>query len=612
MPKIIGIARVSTNEQAGRDGEGLERQRASIRAIGIAQKTTIKIINVTGVSGSDLADTPEWRDELAPAIRAGASLAVDAPDRVVRASAFDLRTLEVLTTAGGKLFTPSRVYDTTNAQDRFSLLVFAGVGGLEKAELVRRAQAGKEEKRKRGEWVSRLDATPYGTIYSRTTRRWSYDPTKADAVKDAFTRYASGATLGQVARLLEVSDAGAKVVLRNRIYVGLLRYDKKRGEKYASVDGRQADRRRIRRPDDQIIEVRVYGLEGQEPALVTEALYDAVQSRLGESAKSGRSRRERTAPLIYLSGFMGSDYEEVAPDAINFVPELGASWKHVIYGSSGGEGRTVHYHCRCRQDLGSDPGSPRPRCKLTYLPALYVNRAVDAYLSDFTNQPGSLDTIKQSLVTKKGSTTGQRTKLEKMIRDGEKKERTLIDLVAEGRVSPDDFRKRQDDIRTQRADAQKALSALDAGDVGPTPAQIDWMARFWAYNAAWTPDMKRTWLARFVKMIKLSNDGIESVELRVPESAVSFGWSHSATWIDLLDGDIRTAEGRLASDGLYTAGVVVWRLAVLHKISIAVDQLAYLVRSGQVPTPNNTWGLKKIWTKDEFETLAKALKSKAA
>lgn len=176
MARLIGIARVSSDEQAGDNGEGLERQRVNIRNVAARLGVpNVTIVDVVGVSGSDLADTPQWKATIAPAVSQGADIVVDSLDRLIRASAFDFRVLQLLLAHKAKVVLPSNSYDTTNPRDRMTLTIFAGVGGYERSEIARRANEGKEAKRRAGHWVQDPALLPLGVTYDKKAKVWGYN-----------------------------------------------------------------------------------------------------------------------------------------------------------------------------------------------------------------------------------------------------------------------------------------------------------------------------------------------------------------------------------------------------------------------------------------------------
>lgn len=607
--RLIGIVRVSTDQQAGANGEGLERQRNALRQIETALRkdypdlTVLEPVEVRGVSGSDLADTPEWKNRIVPALKAGTHLMADSIDRVVRASHFDMRTMEALSAAKGSLYIPGRKFDTTDSRDRMILSMFAAIGGFEKAEIARRAVAGREEKRKRGEWVGRLDSTPLGTVYSRQTKRWTYDEERAAAVRQAFVSYGAGASLAEAASILGVTAPGARIILTNAIYRGLLRFDKKRGEKYASVDGRQAARRVVPREPDECFDVRVYGGEGQEKQLVPDDLWNTVASRVAATNAEGRRRREKTAPSIYLSGLMFSSHEwdDVAEYDLTAVP------KHVVYGESGGDDRPTRYACKCRRDVRTDPNAPRPRCALHYQRAEWLNRGVDAYLVGLTTETWGYEEVREQLRQREDGhgVERERKRLEGVLAGLRKQEARLTDLLLEDRVTKEDHDQRQDEIRTKRDAATRQLAGL----AKPVEVDLDAVGRAWTYDASWSPEAKRAWLLKWTKGVVISNSGVESVTLRLPAqdgSSVMFTGGGARTWLALTGVEFSRVEGRLMAEGRLTAGEVVRRLG-WEPGTKSTNRLGHLVRSGRIPAPQGSWGMKRTWSEAEFEVLKAAL-----
>ncbi len=188
----MGIIRVSTEGQAGEDGEGLERQRHSVKGIAKALSADLQMVEVIGVSGSDLAETPAWNRVIAPAIKAGAHVAADAIDRIVRADGFDLTTLKVIKEAGARIYIPGTMYDPARVpRDVLSLTMFAGMGGAEKADIKWRLNGGKERGRAVGRWVSGKHILPMGVDYDYETHRWSYTE-EAEVIRSAYHALVSG------------------------------------------------------------------------------------------------------------------------------------------------------------------------------------------------------------------------------------------------------------------------------------------------------------------------------------------------------------------------------------------------------------------------------------
>ena len=528
---LIGIVRVSTEEQAGETGEGLARQRDSIQKIAAGLGANLTLVEICGVSGSDLADTPEWSEQILPSIRAGAHVAADAIDRIVRADAFDLRTLATLQATGTRVYLPGRVYDPTDPRDGLTLNLFASIGGYEKKELVRRAQAGKEAKRRNGEWVSRLDALPLGLTYSRETKRWGYND-RADDVRAAFQSVAEGMSLGKIAERLGLTRSGARVMLSNPLYKGMLVYDEKRGEKYKSKGGRQADRKRVKRLPEEVIEVRVYGDEGQADQLVPDTLWRDVQNRIHQVATAFKRQRAKSRPETPFSGHLASYIEPVPMDAGEAIPLTFAgndARPHTLYGKRA-HGKN-YYICRCKNS-NSDPHAPKHKCGLGYLKTDYATPGVAEYLRRLTNQPEALAAVKATVRDSSNGNGAERARLERLLKDIDRKEERLEDLYLDGRISRDRHAAKQDKLRIARKDAMEAMDEVDTPVV--TEADIDRMASDWTFNPEWDHETVREWCSKYIAQILVSNHGVEAVLVRIPgHPAPVYVCGEPTSWFDL-------------------------------------------------------------------------------
>jgi DNA invertase Pin-like site-specific DNA recombinase len=596
MPNMVGVIRVSTDEQAGVDGEGLERQRATLRGLGVRPEDWFE---VTGVSGSDLADTPVWRDQIVPRIQAGHDLAADSIDRLIRADAFDFRVFQAVRASAGRIVTPTCTYNTMDQQDVLFLTMFAGVGGFEKAEIKRRAQAGKEAARKRGQWVSRLDAVPLGTVYDRPNRRWEHDPQTVSHVVDAFRLVARGGSNSEAARVLGVTVAGARVILTNPIYRGLLVYSQKRGAKYPKADGRQPGRRKVNRPDDHVIEVRVFGLDGQAQQIIPDDLWETVQARLQARTTSRRKNKAVVKDTMTYSGILRPPMP-VPTDGIFQMGDPAAD-KHVLYGRVTAKRpdlpKHVAYICRCMYS------SDVPRCAAPpRLPADLVNRAVDTYLTRMSTDLHILESIVRDIKAHMAvdTTQAERARLTRDLLALDEKEKKVTDLHVDGRLSRDAHDQRQDKLIQARKVAQAALSRLETTPALPAREELVALAKKWVFDPAWAESKKRDWCRTYAPSITVDSTGIQSVVIRLPTNgaglATPWSWSGSPlgamTWEALLGVGIDPAGRRKIRGQLGIKDAAV-------ELGTTGNRLAYLIRSGQIPQPSIRVGTRTYWSSED-------------
>ena len=368
--KFLGIARVSTEEQAGDNGAGLNRQHDAIQRVVEANGATlIGIVNIVDVSGSDVGTSKEWLTQVLPIIAdPDVHIAIDALDRLIRASNFAaFGVLAACQHTSTRIYTPAGTHDLARPDGVLVSGLLALIGGKEKAEIVRRSQAGKEAKRQRGQWVQSVDFLPRGIAYDRKTQTWSYTAA-ADSVREVFRLAAEGATQAEIGRRTGVPSQTIRSLLQNPIYDGRLVFTSRSSGRIAN----SRHQKKIARPAEQVIDVRVYSEADQ---LVPHELWLSVQSRLRTAEQAHRRTRQATAPSSWASSFLFSWHE---PDADGAAPR-----RHIVYGCSTGAGPRAapRYMCRCKH--GAAAGELH-RCGLVGFRCDVVNPCLDRYLTSLT------------------------------------------------------------------------------------------------------------------------------------------------------------------------------------------------------------------------------------
>ena len=167
--------------------------------------------------------------------------------------------------------------------------------------MLERVWSAKEEKRRRGELAQSKIVLPWGVDYENG--RFFYKP-EAEKVREAFRQFLGGKqNYLQLSKMLGVTPRGLHLIMRNPIWTGLRVIDKKRdassGGRYATIDGRQADRRKVFRSPEDVIRVRVI----TEP-LISEEDFQAVQRIMDrKQSKHWRSRTDLQHRFTY-NGFL--------------------------------------------------------------------------------------------------------------------------------------------------------------------------------------------------------------------------------------------------------------------------------------------------------------------
>ncbi len=589
--KLLGIARVSTEEQAGDNGAGLNRQHDAIQRVAEANDAKlIGIVNIVDVSGSDVGSSKEWLTQVLPVIAdPDVHIAIDALDRLIRASNFAaFGVLAACQSTHTRIYTPAGTHDLARPDGVLVSGLLALIGGKEKAEIVRRSQAGKEAKRQRGQWVQSVDFLPRGIAYDRKTHTWSFTA-EADGVREMFMMAAEGATQAEIGRRTGVPSQTIRSLLQNPIYDGRLVFASRSSGRMAN----SKHQKKIPRPADHVIDVRVYSERDQ---LVPHELWLSVQARLRESEHAHRRTREATAPSSWASSFLFSAHE---PDADGAVGR-----RHIVYGCSTGAGprNEPRYMCRCKH---GNPSGELRRCGLVGFRCDVVNPCLDRYLTDLTHGDwligAALEAVKQA---KAPDTAAMGERTARALAALERREKRLLDLYEHDGIDLHEHTARREVIRNERAVLQQALANAIAVPAVPSERAIRAQAQAWRWNAEWSAEQKRKWLAKYVQAIYISNHTIVRANFRVygdDGSVVTCTSERPAGWHELL--------GHAPTGIQRTAGAcgAVPTAAAAEKLGISGDMLRWYVARGVVTFTGAKTGKKRLWTPDDIDVARQEL-----
>ena len=157
------------------------------------------------------------------------------------------------------------------------------------ADLARRQRAMIGERTRKGQMAAARDGRmpvgasnqPFGYDYDPVSKKRVVNEGEAVVVQKIFHQFADGASVLNIARMLNEegvptkrpglwSAAAVRRVLTNSCYIGTDYYGKRR-----TVYDERGVGKRVAAPRDECVEIR-----GYSPALVSEALFDAVNQRL--------------------------------------------------------------------------------------------------------------------------------------------------------------------------------------------------------------------------------------------------------------------------------------------------------------------------------------------
>jgi DNA invertase Pin-like site-specific DNA recombinase len=285
--RAIGFCRLSTEEQAQEGRAGLLRQQQEIRLS--AERWNLEIVRtveIAEVSGTQVLESQEFQ-ELLRSLSDVDGVVIAAIDRLMRPDDFSCFSIYDYFLKQRKLiWTPSSRLDVHEDSGFMEALVSGMMAGLDRRRILRNTQTAKEENRKRGRCANAKITLPQGVDFDFRTGEWSWVEPWATRIKTAFDMLvATNRSVLSIARELGyASDRALYNQLRNPIWTGYRVYTQKRGEKRPSRNGRQADRKKIRRVDPLRVKLNI------EP-LVSEEQFAQAQAILGQRRKSWISSR---------------------------------------------------------------------------------------------------------------------------------------------------------------------------------------------------------------------------------------------------------------------------------------------------------------------------------
>ncbi len=439
-PRVIALYRVSTEDQAKEDRAGLLRQRDSVaRTVAYRNLEVIDEIELVDVSGSDVQLSPRFAEMMRKVkCREIDGVVVADLDRLMRPDDIaDIAILDTFRRAAVTLHTENSVHDQTNIEGILNLRLNAILGGHEKLLIKKRCQDAKESKRRQGKCPSAKMTLPLGIEYDRKAETWLYND-EVEKVKEAFRLIdEDGITnLTTLAERVSIQPRTLWNLLRNPIYAGWRVYDKKRGDqKYASREGKQADRRKVARTAEDIIRIRVLS----EPA-VAEDRFQRVQSILAE--KGAKWRRQRESTEINLG------------TGLAVCGHCGRK----LYTSSGRRAnrkRQSYYCCAANYYLNKRKGSS---CLQPNIRQDHLDKTLVAFVADYLTREEVLATLATAFnpTSHDGGEGTQAT-----IRKLEGKKTRLIEAYEDGIIEKDELSTRLNAIKTKIQAANRLTLAVE-------------------------------------------------------------------------------------------------------------------------------------------------------
>lgn len=259
--RLVALVRVSTLGQADKDKTGIPRQYEA------NEKTRLRIngywvrppFELKDVSGSDVLETSEFKELIGMMkSRQLDGVVVEEFTRLCRPGTYyEYVLLQYFKDNNVTLYTRDGQIDLNKASENLMAGISAAIAGYDKIIIKGRLNAGKERRRKEGKLPDNIRTLPLFVTYDRATESWSYND-HLPKVMHCVEMVEKGQTLRECGKKIGVGHKTLGNQLRNKLLIGIREYRHKAGEeKYRSRNGRQASRKKVLRPIEDIISVKV-------------------------------------------------------------------------------------------------------------------------------------------------------------------------------------------------------------------------------------------------------------------------------------------------------------------------------------------------------------------
>ena len=510
--KAVEFLRVSTQEQGNDDRAGLPRQKeANALTIHKHNLAIIKTIRIVDVSGTSVLHTPEVKD-LISTMHSGQiqGVVVADWDRLIRLDNFnDFSLLQHFKETRTKIFLPDQVIDL-NTQSGFLIGGFQSIiSGNELTQIKKRMIQAKEVKRRNGEHPNNLLSLPTGVSYNYDSRRFFYTD-EIEKIKRLFHLFVYDGiqNYSELERLTGIHHRTIPNLLRNEIYIGYRVYTQKRShEKNIKANGRQGDRKKVKRSPDEIIKVKVI----DEPA-VTESVFREALKQVNKKNNEYHKKKSKAGQRFLYSGFL----------------RCGVCGE-MMYSTSGGKNRKKdYYYCRNKNSYYVKKKGGHV-CSSSYLQKQTVENTIDCFVTEKLTEPDYLkELIMASLDCDESSRTEAMIKgLEKELKKITNKKSKILDLYGDGIFTKQELDNKVSLLNDEVSEIEIKLlnikdRALNIEQFASGEIILPFVSAL-AEFSYWQPSEKRTFLRSQIPEITLTKEGITASLLNFCKSGTRMG-----------------------------------------------------------------------------------------
>jgi DNA invertase Pin-like site-specific DNA recombinase len=445
--RVIGLIRVSTEEQARGDRAGVTRQQTAIRQG--AEYQNLEIVRemvAIDVSGRHVNFDPDFQKLFEDLKRSDIEgVIVAEQSRIFRPEDFsDFAILDHFKRNRKFIWTPSERIDPNTREGRLSLTMHGAMSGDELQRIRERTMGGKEEMRKAGRHPGGKQMLPRGIRYEKTRNadgkviacKWVLDGIDSERVRQAFQLLFAGYSYASIASKIGGgwTGNGIRESLANPIWKGVRSYCfEAKGEEYLPKGSTKPRHRLTRRATPLEVPIEI------EQLIPSEA-WERAQEIIEERKTRWRKTKK---PARFLCSSL-----------------LRCSCGKAMYLRSGSRGHgTDHYYCASRFPRGKGCGAP----------SIYrsdMDRAVEQLITAHLLNVEFLAKLLDSVHEAEHSGDQLQSKREEALRRIAAKRRTVHDMVLDGTMTREEARQRVDALDRERREIEcmfpVQIPAIDA------------------------------------------------------------------------------------------------------------------------------------------------------
>ncbi|UCD88248.1 MAG: recombinase zinc beta ribbon domain-containing protein, partial [Desulfobacterales bacterium] len=354
----------------------------------------------------------------------------------------------------------------------------------------------KEIKRKRGEHPNGPQTLPYGVAYKKDNG-FHYNDHAYKVANLFHSFYNQGVhNYRELERLTGIHHRTIPNLLKNELYIGYRKYDQKRSpEKRIKPDGRQADKRKVKREPDEIIRIKVI-----DDPIIDERVFREVQEIMANKRRDFHRKRSAKGERFLYSGFLRCGY-----------------CGEKIYSTSGRRNhKKDYYYCRTKNYTFQKKNGPSS-CASKYIPKKMIEHTITSFIAKTLTKKDYLRKIIECACSKSKhkDLKAEARSIGNALKNLKKKKAKILDLYSDDLFTREELGKKVDELNDEverlKVQQSKVQRSLQSADGDAVEKNIRLIVSTVAEFEHWTPKRKRAFLRSQMPEFSVTNKGITGV-----------------------------------------------------------------------------------------------------